>query len=124
MAAVYAARAAQSAHTSVCRPLIRPCCISTPGALSTTCSRANALPLPLPRDPCRASPRPLPPPEHDHAGDRSWPAHVVREAELRVLHLPLAGLAAELHHTLGDHADAARANRMAERLEAAARVDR
>src|SRR5437879_12192956 len=64
------------------------------------------------------------PSEHDDAGHRARAAHVVREAELRVLHLAAAGLAAELRHALVDHAHAARPDRVAERLEPAARVHR
>src|SRR5207247_217377 len=66
----------------------------------------------------------LAPSEHDDAGDRARAAHVVREAELRVLHLAAAGLAAQLRHALVDHAYAARPDRVAERLEPAARIHR
>jgi hypothetical protein len=61
--------------------------------------------------------------QDDHAGNRAGPAHVVRNAELRVLHLPGARLASELRHDLVDHPHAAR-RWVPEGLEAARRVDR
>src|SRR2546427_6467077 len=61
--------------------------------------------------------------EHGDAPDRARAAQVVREADLGVLHLPRAGLVPELLTHLVDHAHAGRADRVPERLEAAARVD-
>src|SRR5712691_12215992 len=61
--------------------------------------------------------------EHADAADRARTAEVVRQADLGVLHLPRAGLVPELLADLVEHADARRADRMAEGLEAAARVD-
>src|SRR5262245_37629675 len=72
--------------------------------------------------PPRASP--LPVAEYDDAGHRPRPPHIVRQAECRVLHLAAPCLAAQLRDTLVDHAHTTRPDRMAERLEAAARVDR
>src|ERR1051326_5858600 len=66
----------------------------------------------------------LAPSEHDDAGDGSRATHVVREADLRILHLTTPRLPAELGHALVYHAPAARADRMTERLEAAARIHR
>src|SRR5262249_31323707 len=65
-----------------------------------------------------------PPSQHHHARHRARPAHVVRQPELRVLDLTLAALPAELAHALVDHAHSGRADRVAERLEPPARVDR
>src|SRR5947207_15473388 len=61
--------------------------------------------------------------EHGDAPDRARAAQVVREADLGTLHLPRAGLVPELLTHLVDHAHAGRADRVPERLEAAARVD-
>src|SRR5262245_24755645 len=115
MAAVYAARSAQ-----------------LPQARGRRGGDGSAAGHGVPPTSCAspAPPRPpriflsLAPPEHHHARDRARPPYVVRQPELRVLHLALAGLAAKLRHALRDHAHAARADRMPERLEAPARVDR
>src|SRR5437899_12655415 len=61
--------------------------------------------------------------DHD-AGHRPRAAHVVRQPELGLFHLSRPRLVSELRHALVDHADAARSDRMAEGLEAAARVHR
>src|SRR2546426_12328832 len=61
--------------------------------------------------------------EHGDAPDRARAAQVVGEADLGILHLPRAGLMPELLTHLVDHAHAGRADRVPERLEAAARVD-
>src|SRR5437773_5640836 len=92
------------------------------------CSRAALLRYPQTPSACLTAlaaglPRSAPSQHHD-AGDGAGTAHVVREAELRVLHLAAAGLAAELRHALVDHAHAARPDRMPEGLEPAARVHR
>src|SRR5207253_5679193 len=60
--------------------------------------------------------------EDRDAGYRARTAHVVREPELGVLHLPRPRLVPELRHALVDHADAARPDGVAEGLETAARV--
>src|SRR5262245_15280952 len=62
--------------------------------------------------------------EHGDAADGARAPQVVGEADLRVLHLTRAGPVPELLADLVDHADAGGADRMAEGLEAAARIDR
>src|SRR5437870_11227039 len=62
--------------------------------------------------------------EHGDAPDSARATQVVGEADLGILHLPRAGLVPELLAHLVDHAHAGGADRVAERLEAAARVDR
>src|SRR5262245_2960497 len=62
--------------------------------------------------------------ENTDAAHRPRPAELVSEADPRILDLSLTGLSAELHGELGDHAHAGGADRMAERLETARRVDR
>src|SRR5690242_5100782 len=64
----------------------------------------------------------LGPSEDDDARHRARAADVVREPELGVLHLTRAGLVAQLGDALVDHPHAARPDRVAERLEPAARV--
>src|SRR5438067_473307 len=59
-----------------------------------------------------------------HARDRARAAQVVGKADLRALHLPRAGLAAELCRELVDHAHAGRAHRVAVRLEPARGIHR
>src|SRR5207247_10116674 len=68
--------------------------------------------------------RPLAAAEDHDAGHRARTAHVVREPELGVFHLPRPRLVPELRHAFVDHADTARPDRMAEGLETAARVHR
>src|ERR687887_2124865 len=60
--------------------------------------------------------------EDRHAPDRARAAQVVGEPDFRILHLPRPGPVPELLADLVDHAHTGRADRMAERLEAAARV--
>src|SRR5213076_613746 len=62
--------------------------------------------------------------EDRHARDRARAAQVVGEADLRALHLPRAGLAAELCRELVDHAHAGRAHRVAVGLEPARGIHR
>src|SRR5690606_571808 len=71
-----------------------------------------------------AGPSAVLPPRHDDARHRARTADVVRQRDLGILHLALAAVAAQLLHALVDHAHAGRADRVAERLEPAARVDR
>src|SRR5207249_3969196 len=59
-----------------------------------------------------------------HARDRARAAQVVGEADLRTLHLPRAGLAAELWRELVEHAHASRADRVPVRLEPARGIHR
>src|SRR5262249_8389080 len=62
-------------------------------------------------------------PQDDHARNRSWSAHIVRQAERRSLHLPFTAFPLELLYTFVDHADAAGTDRMAERLQPSAGID-
>src|SRR6058998_3481508 len=62
-------------------------------------------------------------PEDGDRADRAGPAQVVRESELRVLHLDAFGPALQLPGHLADHAAAGRADRMAERLEPTRRIN-
>src|SRR2546427_5746432 len=117
MAATYAPSAAHRQNKLIrgpvrCSRAARAALLRYPQTPSA-CLTARAVGLP------RSAPS-----QHHDAGDGAGTAHVVREAELRVLHLAAAGLAAELRHALVDHAHAARPDRMPEGLEPAARVHR
>src|SRR5438093_11589066 len=117
MAATYAPSAAHRQNKLIrgpvrCSRAARAALLRYPQTPSA-CLTARAVGLP------RSAPS-----QHHDAGDGAGTAHVVREAELRVLHLAAAGLAAELRHALVDHAYAARPDRVAERLEPSTRVHR
>src|SRR5690242_6851612 len=62
--------------------------------------------------------------QHHHAGHRTRPAEVVYQPEFRVANLARSRFAAKLCDHFVDHAHAARANRVPERLQSAARIHR
>src|SRR6266536_2863586 len=66
----------------------------------------------------------LDPLEHAHIVRDRGAAHVEDAAELRIVHLDVAGGAAQLHRRERMHRDAGRADRMTLGLQPARRIDR